>query len=257
MNLRRPRTVLAIFLVALTTVVATAFAQGRRGRRFSGDITVEQNPRYDGRFAFVRLRYQGYGCMSNEGPGWMHDYPIAERNLMKILGELTALQPRLDSSYVLDTDDPELMRHPIAYLSEPGCWRPTESEVTGLQQYLQKGGFLIVDDFRGQHWYNFAEVMSRVLPGLQFVELDVTNPVFQSMLGIETLDLSEPNYGGRSLFMGLYEDNDPAKRLLVVANYNNDIGDYWQWSAEGFLPIPLTNEAYKLGVNYIMYGFSH
>jgi hypothetical protein len=44
---------------------------------------------------------------------------------------------------------------------------------------------------------------------------------------------------------------------MVIADWNNDVGDAWQWSDQGFLPIDLTNEAYKLGVNYVMYALTH
>jgi hypothetical protein len=60
-----------------------------------------------------------------------------------------------------------------------------------------------------------------------------------------------------SLFYGVYEDNDPSKRLMAIVNYNNDIGESWEWSDRGFIPIDLTNEAYKLGINYIVYAMTH
>jgi len=56
---------------------------------------------------------------------------------------------------------------------------------------------------------------------------------------------------------GIYEDNDPAKRLMVVANYDNDVPEYWEWSGEGLFPFDASNEAYKLGVNYVLYGLTH
>ena len=58
-------------------------------------------------------------------------------------------------------------------------------------------------------------------------------------------------------FLGIFEDNDPAKRLLVIANYNNDVGESWEWSDRGFIPIDLSNKAFKLGVNYLMYALTH
>ena len=33
--------------------------------------------------------------------------------------------------------------------------------------------------------------------------------------------------------------------------------DFWEFSATGFRPIDESNEAYKLGVNYIIYGLTH
>ena len=56
---------------------------------------------------------------------------------------------------------------------------------------------------------------------------------------------------------GFYVDNDPTKRMLAVANHNNDLGELWEYSAEGFFPVDLTNEAYKFGVNYVMYAMTH
>jgi hypothetical protein len=59
------------------------------------------------------------------------------------------------------------------------------------------------------------------------------------------------------VFYGIYEDNDASKRLMVIVNYNNDVGEYWEFSDENFFGIESTNEAYKLGVNYVMYGLTH
>jgi hypothetical protein len=33
-------------------------------------------------------------------------------------------------------------------------------------------------------------------------------------------------------------------------------GDYMEWFGSGWLPVNLTNDAYKLAVNYIVYGMS-
>ncbi len=38
-------------------------------------------------------------------------------------------------------------------------------------------------------------------------------------------------------FYGIHEDNDPTKRLMVVINYNMDIGDYMEWSPTGVYAI--------------------
>ena len=54
----------------------------------------------------------------------------------------------------------------------------------------------------------------------------------------------------------IFEDNDPDGRLMVVINANNDIAEYWEFSDYGYYPIDLSNEAYKLGVNYVVYGLT-
>jgi len=241
----------------LGVTVATLAAQ-RRSFFSGGDLPVEGNPSYDGRLTFVRLRYPGYGGMTNEGPGWMHDYPTAERHLLKIMSEVSDLRPRTDSSSVIDFGNPELMKYPIAYFSEPGYWQPTDEDVKNIHDYLLKGGFMIIDDFRQQHWFNLQDQMKRVLPDAQWLPVQPGSAVWDSFFRIDENDLVQPGiYGPPVQYLGIFEDNDPNKRLMVIANYNNDVGDAWQWSDQGFLPIDLTNEAYKLGVNYVMYALTH
>ena len=44
---------------------------------------------------------------------------------------------------------------------------------------------------------------------------------------------------------------------MVVANFDNDVPEYWEWSGQGVFPFDMSNEAYKLGVNYVIYGMTH
>ena len=98
--------------------------------------------------------------------------------------------------------------------------------------------------------------MERVLPGLRPMELDIAHPVFQSFFETTTLEMA-PMYGPPPTFWGYFEDNDQRKRLLALANYENDIGEYWEYSDTGWFPIDLTNDAYKFGVNYVIYSLTH
>ena len=219
------------------------------------------NVDYDGRFTFARLRYASgmrFGFRGRGGgPGWAHDFPRAERNFMEILKETTFITPFMEGSNVFAMDDPELTRYPLAYLSEPGYWNPSDEEVEGLRNYLLKGGFLIADDFFGRDWWNFEAQMQRVIPDARFVQLDESHEIFDSFFRIESLATLTSYRNERPSYMGLFEDNDPEKRLVVIANYNNDIGEYWEFSDVGYYPIDLSNEAFKLGVNYVIYAMTH
>ena len=62
---------------------------------------------------------------------------------------------------------------------------------------------------------------------------------------------------GAASFRALFVDNDPKKRLLVLLNFNTDVSNFWEFSATGFQPIAGSNEAYKLGVNYLIYALTH
>ena len=227
----------------------------QRFRRSSPGETPNPNVRYDGRFTFVRVKFEPLG--GGRDLKWDHDYPTSETHFMKILDEVSTMKPRLDGSDILSFADKELFRYPVAYVSEPGFWTMSPEELAGVRAYVNKGGFIIFDDFAGRHWLNFEEQWRTAFPNLVPVQLDKSHPIFDSFFRIENLDMSHPYFGIKSEFWGAYEDNDPAKRLVMIANFNNDIGDYMEFSDQGLLPIPLTNEAYKLAVNYVVYALTH
>jgi hypothetical protein len=96
-----------------------------------------------------------------------------------------------------------------------------------------------------------------VLPGVRFFEMDASHPIYHVFFEIKSLDVPQAYNVGRPIFRGVYEDNDPKKRLMMIINYNTDISQFWEWSGRGFRTIDDTNEAYKLGVNYLLYGLTH
>jgi hypothetical protein len=216
---------------------------------------VYPNPVYDGRLTFARIWYAtGFG---NRGdPPWHHDYNRAEQHFTKLLVNLTSVKARLTESSVLALDDPELLKYPIAYMSEPGFWGPSDSEVLGLRNYLKKGGFLIFDDFYGEHIVNLQQQMLRVLPGMKLIELDASHPIFDSFYRVRTFEFYHSYQCIKSEFYGIFEDNDPTKRMLAIVNQNSDLGEAWEWSDRGVFAVEVSNEAYKLGINYIIYALS-
>jgi hypothetical protein len=242
----------AVLVVWATTALAQDFR--RRGRQMFS--IPDAHVPYDSRFVFTRLRHTvGEGAFGRGEPPWAHDYPRAERNFMRILQEITLVRPHLDESNVFTMDAPALFSYPIAYMSEPGFWQMSEDELDGLRRYIAKGGFVIFDDFRGPHWYNFEEQVQRVVPNGRLVRLDATHPIFHSFFDIRIEETQ--GYYGPASFHGVFEDNDPDKRLLLVASYNHDLGELWEFSDTGFVPVDLSNDAYKYGVNYIVYAMTH
>jgi hypothetical protein len=254
---------------ALLCLAATALAQrGFGGFGRPGSIRLLHNVPYDGRFTFVRISYETApgGYWAGGRPSWSHGYPTSEQNLMKIMNEVSYLGARTDEINTLRLEDPELFKYPVAYIIEVGWWTLTDRGADSLRAYLEKGGFLIVDDFKtpgwrgnpGGGWEPFEANMRRVLPGVRFFEMQATHPIFHSFFEINSLEHFPQAYNdGPPIFRGVFEDNDPAKRLLAIVNYNTDISQYWEWSGRGFRPFDETNEAYKLGVNYLMYGLMH
>jgi len=243
-------------LALVTATSASAQFDAPAAGDYRTDIT------YDGRFTFVRLRWQsdfGYARRGMWRSAWNHDYPRAEQHLGLIIQELTALDVRTDGSRIMTLDDPDLFKYPIALMWEPGFWNLTDREAESFRAYLLKGGFAIFEDFDGaQQWNVFEAQMRRVLPDARFVKLDKTHRIFDAFFHINDIDaIVHPMSHIRPSYYGVYEDNDPSKRLMIVANFDNDVPEYWEWSGQGLFPFDSTNEAYKLGVNYMIYGLIH
>ena len=244
------RSWLTILLLVMVTLPLTA---QRGGWRSMSQFRSTSLP-YDGHFTFARLWYPHH-------TGWSYDWPEMEDNLSLIVNEITAIPNNPRGGTILRMDDPELFKFPLAYLSEPGYWHPSDSEVEGLRTYLLKGGFLIIDDFHyPPEWAVFENAMRRVLPAAQIERLTIDHPIFNTFFQIKTLDVPYPGgFGERGLmgeFYGIHEDNDPKKRLMVIINYNMDVGDYIERSGVGWYAEGPTHEAYKFGINYLIYGMT-
>lgn len=252
---RRGRALAALCGALMGLAAPLAAQRGERGRFDEPPPNVP----YDGRWTFVRIRYDmglGGGFGFRGLPPWAHDYPRGERNFSRILDELTTVRVRTQESVVLHLNDPDLFKYPVAYMAEPGFWRPNDAEVAGLRAYLLKGGFFIFDDFQGNHWYNLEEQFRRVMPEARWIRMTADHPIFDSFYRIHSLDDQYPIYGRPPEFWGIFEGNDPKKRLMVIANYNNDLSEYWEFSDVGYFPIDLSNEAFKIGINYIVYALT-
>jgi hypothetical protein len=238
---------------ALLALGVVAFAQDH-------DPSDSSNPEYRARFVFTRIRYGQSdlaGAFRWGGSRWSHDYPRADQHLSRLLSELTTIRVELTGTNVLELNDPELFQHPVAYISEPGFWTMSDTEAVLLREYVLKGGFLIFDDFENEQWDNLEAQLLRVLPELRPIAIDVRHPIFHSFFDMESIDFPHPMVDVMPTYYGVFENNDPSGRMLAIVNYNNDIAEYWEWSDSGWLPIDITNEAYKLGVNYMIYALTH
>ena len=248
------RAVVAALVLAVPVMLQAQFGGGRNRQVQE----FAENAPYDGRFTFVRIRYSlgDFGGGFRQDIKWAHDYPRGERHFTKILSELSTMRVRTSVSNIFSFTDPELFKYPVAYLCEAGFWRPTEEEVVSMRAYLTKGGFIIFDDFARNDWMNFTAQMQRVFPKLRPMPMTLQDRIFDSFYHIKTLEQNHPVYGMPASFFGYYEDNDRTKRLLAIVNYNNDISEHWEWSDEGLWPVELSNEAYKIGINYMIYALT-
>ncbi|MBT8404088.1 MAG: DUF4159 domain-containing protein [Gemmatimonadetes bacterium] len=220
-------------------------------------------------FFFTRAAYTGYRGRGGWGrrPSWAIDYPEADHHFMTVLKRLTNLDG-YDWDNAIRLEDPELRRFPFLYALEVGYMDLTEPEVRGLRDYLDAGGFLVIDDFWGmREWDNFVYNMSRVLPGREIEDLSLDHPLFNVFYDITEVRQT-PAIGrgvnGRPtwespdskvpMVKGIHDDDG---RLMVVINWNTDLGDAWEHAENPFYPLEYSTYAYQVGVNMVVYGMSH
>ncbi len=212
-------------------------------------------------FYFTRAAYTSYGWR-----GWHVDYPKADRQFLIGLRRLTNLDSYENENGVLLTD-PDLGRYPFLYTVEVGAMAMTEEEVQALRRYLHQGGFLVVDDFWGTaEWVNFAHEMGRVLPGRPIEDIPLDHPLFRSFYEVDEI-VQVPNVGQgmrggptwerdgyHPVVRGIFDDEG---RLMVLVNWNTDLGDAWEWAENPYYPLHFSNYAYAMGINFIIYAMAH
>lgn len=206
-------------------------------------------------FSFARVQFSSFP-QRGRIPGWAHDYPRADRNLLTILGDVSTIRTTSESYAIVQLEDPAIMRYPLLYFSEPGTWDITPREAENFREFLGRGGFAVFDDFDGpRDWYNFRRCINLVLPGREIRKLTVDHHVFHCFYDIRTLNMVPPyQMDGDPTFYGIFDEKE---RLQAVVNFNNDIGEFWEWSDEALFPVGPSNEAFKFGVNYVMYALTH
>jgi len=210
-------------------------------------------------FEFVRIRWTdnnrrfGYGFSTN-APLWAHDYPYAEQNLYIALQAATSFKISEDHQVLTFADD-EIFRYPIIYACEIGYLTLSELEVKNLREYLLRGGFLIVDDFRWpMEWRNWVREIRKVLPDSPLRQIPADHPIFHCFFDLnEDIHIRTPYLRVPPQYWGLFDENG---RLLVMINFNNDIGDGWELPNEPGSK-SFSTLSYKLGINYLIYSYTH
>ena len=265
-GLRSRRVLLGAAVLALGGLALLDAQFGRRPG-FFGEEYVPPPPdaNEETEFYFVRLAYTGT-LEGRWGPqAWTIDSPKAERQFLQGVRRLSNLHVRSMEKYLRATD-PELFDYPWLYVVEPGHWVLSQAEADALRQYLLRGGFLMADDFHGSwEWDRFMRGLRLIFPDHPVVEIEDSDEVFHVLFDLNDR-FQVPGlqylYSGSKFEMdgidphwrGVYDDKG---RLMIVANFNMDLGDAWEWADLPQYPEPWTAMAYRLGLNQIIYAMTH
>jgi hypothetical protein len=218
-------------------------------------------------WAFARLKYPSgryAGYWGGRG-SWPTDFPKADRQFVQGVSRLTRLHAR-SSEQIIDLDTEEIFNWPWVYAVEVGHWDLTDRQCKMIREYLLRGGFLMVDDFHGTYeWDVFAQSMNRIFPDRPIVELEDSDAIFHVIYDLDhRLQVPGLQYlyshkiyekdGTIPHWRAIYDDN---KRVMVAMTFNQDNGDAWEHADNPQYEMKYTSQAYRIGINYIVYSMTH
>lgn len=221
----------------------------------------------DHEFQFVRLIFSThpqYGGWQRQ-LSWTTDAPEAEQHLLGGINRLTLINAGTEGKNLSVMDD-KVFDYPFIYAVDVGHWYLNDREAQRMREYLLRGGFLMVDDFHGTlEWQIFIESMNRVFPDRPIVDIEAGDPVFHVLYDIEDRpDIPNINGAIRGVYWekdgftpywrGIYDDDG---RLMVMINFNVDLGDAWEHADNPLYPVPFTTTAYRFCINYLTYAMTH
>jgi len=271
--LRRPIAIVIGLAICLSAAVAAA-QFGRRGFGFRASFATAKD--FDGRFHFCRIVYQS--ALDGDGGNWNADWPRADINLSIRLSELTKTDVSKDSTgepnhLLLRFTAPELFSCPFVMATEVGRAFISDEEAKALRLYLEKGGFLWVDDFWGSYaWDHWVSQLRKALPAAEFPIFDLPpdHPLFRTQFEITSVP-QIPNIGFFTETGGGTSErgsdsavahargiNDRQGRMIVLMTHNTDFGDSWE--REGDSPayfLAVGPRGYAFGINAVLYALTH
>jgi len=209
--------------------------------------------------------YGGYGGYGRRMAAWQRDYPKADRQFLIALNRLTRIQGR-SMEQVVSLDNDDIFNYPFVYAVQVQEWSFTDEQAKRLREYLLKGGFLMVDDFHGtDDWENFMNGMRMVLPDRPVEDLVDKDEIFHVLYDMDDrFQVPSESYirTGRTYEKDGYVPKwrairDDKGRIVVAICHNMHLGDAWEWADDPQYPEKFASMAFRVGLNYVMYGMTH
>ena len=199
-----------------------------------------------GQLVIAKLKYGG-------GGDWYVN-PTSLPNLHRALRERAGLPAaRINDDVVADVAADAIFDYPILFMTGHGNVHFADAEVVRLRRYLERGGFLHVDDNYGldESW---RRECARLFPESPLLELPADHEIYHIYYDFPTgLPKIHEHHGGPARGYAVFHQG----RMVIFYSYNTDLGDGWEDADVHDDPPDKREAALKMGVNIVLYALTH
>jgi hypothetical protein len=189
------------------------------------------------------------GRLHYDGGGDWYANPSSLPNLIAAINQRTSLQVQ-EAERTVRLDDPGLWDVPYLYMTGHGDVRFTAEEIPVLRRYLERGGFLHVDDNYGLDT-SFRQAIAKVFPNRPLTEVPLDHPIYHIVYEFpDGLPKVHEHDGLPAQGFGIFIDG----RLALFYSFQSDLGDGWEDAAVHNDPEPIREAALRMGVNLFAYA---
>ena len=263
---RAPLLLAALLLLGLASAL---LAYQRRGIGAyqdddEGEMPIDVKHRVE--WTFARFRYNVGGAFFGGFQRWAADYPKSDRQLVEGVIRLT----RIDSfigEHVVDATNDDIYNWPWIFVEDPGAWILSQPEADRIRTYLLRGGFMFFDDTHGDYeWNNMMAGLHMIFPDRQVEDLKDGDEIFHTMYDLDDrfqIPGTRFIWGYRRPYLADMKVpkwravRDDKGRIVIAIAHNSDVGDAWEWADSPDYPERATSMAYRIAINYVIYGMTH
>jgi hypothetical protein len=204
-------------------------------------------------FLFLNVGFsQEIAVLKYSGGGDWYANPTSLPNLVKFSNQniKTKLNPKVNS---VDVGSAELFLYPFVHMTGHGNVVFSNNDIQNLQNYLNSGGFLHIDDNYGMDEYIRKEI-KKLFPNTALVEIPKTHSIFQTPYSFPNgLPKIHEHDNKQPQAYGIFIEN----RLALLYTFECDLGDGWENQEVHNDPINVREKALKMGANILNYVFSN
>ena len=227
-----------IFWVIFSTILLLLMPAGLQQLAAQSTNATENSD-----FQLARVQYRG-------GGDWYND-PSALPNLIRYVNSNlpVSINPTIEDVSIGSRD---IFKYPFLFLTGHGNITVNSAEANNIREYLDRGGFLFIDDDYGLDAF-IRPILKQIFPNDELIDLPFTHPIFHQ---VYSFDQGLPK---------IHEhDNKPPQgfaifrngRMVVFYGYESNISDGWTNADVHGVSESLRELSLQMGTNILHYALT-